>query len=86
MSRLRAEGRTCEICGRRMLAGEHFAFLDDPGRRKHRRPVCALCQRDALARGWTRTIDLPPPELPRHFTEPDQDTETRDAGADSPVQ
>ena len=46
-----AEGRTCEICGRRLLAGETFAFFDDPVRRKHRRPVCALCQRRARDTG-----------------------------------
>jgi hypothetical protein len=31
------------------------------GRRKHRRPVCTLCQRDIKSRGWTRTVELPPP-------------------------
>lgn len=56
-----AEGRTCELCRRRLLAGETFTFLDDPTRRKHRRPVCALCQRQARERGWTRTVELPPP-------------------------
>lgn len=60
-----AEGRTCEICRRRLLAGETFEFLDDPTRRKHRRPVCALCQRQARERGWTRTVEIPPAiELP----------------------
>lgn len=68
-----------------MLAGEHFAFLDDPGRRKHRRPVCTLCQRDALARGWTRTIDLPPPELTLRPAEWGADSQTHDSGGDSPV-
>lgn len=57
----RAEGRTCEICRRRLLAGETFDFLDHPAQRKHRRPVCALCQRQARQRGWTRTVELPPP-------------------------
>jgi hypothetical protein len=61
MSRRTAEGRTCEICRRRLLAGETFSFFDDPVHRKHRRPVCALCQRPARERGWTRTIELPPP-------------------------
>ena len=61
MSSRSAEGRTCEICRRRLLAGETFSFFDDPVHRKHRRPVCALCQRPARERGWTRTIELPPP-------------------------
>ncbi len=56
-----SEGRTCEICRRRLLAGETFDFLDHPAHRKHRRPVCALCQRQARQRGWTRTVELPPP-------------------------
>jgi hypothetical protein len=43
------------------LAGETFSFFDDPVHRKHRRPVCALCQRPARERGWTRTVELPPP-------------------------
>ena len=59
----RAEGRTCEICRRRLLAGETFDFLDHPAHRKHRRPVCALCQRQARQRGWTRTVELPPPAV-----------------------
>ncbi len=61
MSSRSAEGRTCEICRRRLLAGETFSFFDDPVHRKHRRPVCALCQRPARERGWTRTVELPPP-------------------------
>ena len=61
MSSRSAEGRMCEICRRRLLAGETFSFFDDPVHRKHRRPVCALCQRPARERGWTRTIELPPP-------------------------
>ncbi len=64
MRRPSAEGRTCEVCRRRLLAGEQFDFLDDPSRRKYRRPVCALCYRPALDRGWTRTPELPPPDLP----------------------
>ena len=65
MSSRSAEGRTCEICRRRLLAGETFSFFDDPVHRKHRRPVCALCQRPARERGWTRTVELPPPiDLP----------------------
>lgn len=63
MSRLRAEGRTCEICQRRLLAGEVFQFYDDPTRRRHRRPICALCRRQAVDRGWTPTLDLPSPDL-----------------------
>lgn len=59
----RAEGRTCEICRRRLLAGETFTFMDDPHRRRHRRPVCALCERPAMERGWVRTIELPPVDL-----------------------
>ena len=61
MSGRNAEGRTCEICRRTLLAGETFAFFDDLVRRKHRRPVCVLCQRDVKIRGWTRTVELPPP-------------------------
>lgn len=61
MKRRAAEGRMCEICRRRLLAGETFTFYDDPVHRKHRRPVCALCQRQARERGWTRTVELPPP-------------------------
>ncbi len=64
MNRRDAEGRTCEICRRRMLAGESFEFFDDPVRRRHRRPVCALCRRTAADRGWTPTIELPAPDLP----------------------
>lgn len=64
MSRPNAEGRTCEVCRRRMLAGESFTFFDDPVRRRHRRPVCSLCHRQALDRGWTRTVTLPPVDLP----------------------
>ncbi len=64
MSRQRAEGRTCDLCRRRMLAGESFQFFDDPARRRHRRPICALCRRPALERGWTPTVELPSPELP----------------------
>ncbi len=59
-----SEGRTCEICRRRLLAGETFDFLDHPAHRKHRRPVCALCERQARQRGWTRTIELPPIVIP----------------------
>jgi hypothetical protein len=66
-----AEGRTCEICRRRLLAGETFAFLDHVAERKHRRPVCTLCQRQARERGWTRTVELPPPVVFPSLTEPD---------------
>ncbi len=61
MSSRNAEGRTCEICHRHLLAGETFDFLDHQAHGKHRRPVCALCQRQARKRGWTRTVELPPP-------------------------
>ena len=64
MRRPNAEGRTCEVCGRRLLAGEPFHFFDDLSRRRYRRPVCALCHRDALSRGWTRTPELPRTDYP----------------------
>ncbi len=73
-----AEGRMCEICRRRLLAGETFSFFDDPVHRKHRRPVCALCQRQARERGWTRTVELPPPvvlpSVPETEAFPEQST------------
>lgn len=64
MRRPNAEGRTCELCRRRLLAGETFHFFDDLAHRRYRRPVCELCYRNALSQGWTRTPELPRPELP----------------------
>lgn len=73
-----AEGRICEICQRHLLAGETFRYLDDPARKRHRRPVCALCQRPALSKGWTPTVELPAPDaviLRRHGRDPDVEGE-----------
>ncbi|HJZ62259.1 MAG TPA: hypothetical protein VKD47_08900 [Miltoncostaeaceae bacterium] len=60
--RERADGRACEVCQRTLLPGEPFTFFDDPERRRFRRPVCPLCQRRAVARGWQRTGERPPGE------------------------
>lgn len=64
MIRREAEGRTCEICGRRMLAGENYHVMDNRGRRQYRRSVCALCRRRALTSGWEPTQEsaTSPPE------------------------
>jgi len=50
------------VCQRTLLPGEPFTFFDDPERRRFRRPVCPLCQRRAVARGWQRTGERPPGE------------------------
>jgi hypothetical protein len=68
MRRPNAEGRTCEMCRRRLLAGETFHFMDDLAHRHYRRPVCELCYRQAVAQGWTRTPEPPRPELPQTRT------------------
>lgn len=57
MIRRNAEGRTCEICGRRMLTGETYHVMDNRGRRQYRRSVCTLCRRRALNNGWEPTQD-----------------------------
>jgi hypothetical protein len=52
--RLRASGQHCDLCGRALLPGEPVHVFEDPDRGRRRRPVCALCHRKALARGWIR--------------------------------
>jgi hypothetical protein len=52
----------CDSCDRTLLMGESAAVFHD---RSHRRAVCALCETDALARGWLRDgAAAPPPPLP----------------------
>ena len=60
MRRSSAEGRMCEICGRRMLAGETYTLMDHSQRRVYRRLVCALCRRKAQSNGWAESPQLPP--------------------------
>lgn len=62
MSRMSAEGATCEVCRRRLLAGEEFALFDDAQRNSF--PVCALCHQRAAQRGWTRTPQPTRPDIP----------------------
>jgi hypothetical protein len=54
MARARADGETCEVCGRLVLPGEPVHRLEDPDRGRRQRIVCPLCLRRALARGWVR--------------------------------
>lgn len=84
MTRRTAEGTTCEVCQRHLLAGERFRFFDDPARRRYRRPVCALCNRTAIDRGWTLTVELPPPSIP--LIEPLLSRLAEQDGADETVQ
>lgn len=50
----------CEICGRRMLAGEDYHLMDHEQRRHYRRSICELCRRRALSQGWAVSPQLPP--------------------------
>jgi hypothetical protein len=50
-----ATGETCDLCSRYVLPGEPIHLFEDPERGRRRRPVCALCHRRALARGWIRS-------------------------------
>ena len=54
MARDRADGQTCDVCGRYVLPGEPVHRFEDPDRGRRRRIVCPLCQRRALDRGWLR--------------------------------
>ena len=53
MRRLGA-GEVCDVCGRIVLPGEPLHVFEDPERGGRRRPVCPLCHRKALQRGWIR--------------------------------
>jgi hypothetical protein len=48
------DGELCDICGRVVLPGEPLHVFEDPERGGRRRPVCPLCHRKALQRGWIR--------------------------------
>ncbi len=50
----------CEICGRRMLAGEQYVLMDLNPRRVYRRSICALCRKRAQDGGWTPSPQIPP--------------------------
>lgn len=64
MIRRNAEGRTCEICRRRMLTGETYHVMDNRARRQYRRSVCTLCRRRAMTQGWEAAQDsVRPPDL-----------------------
>lgn len=76
MRRNSAEGRTCEICGRRMLAGETYDLMDHAGRRVYRRSVCVLCRKRAEHGGWSPSPQLPP----RPDVVPPQEDETPPEG------
>ncbi len=66
-----AEGRMCESCRRRLLAGETYELMDHPGRRIFRRAVCALCRRRALSAGWVVSPSVTaPPEPPPELADP----------------
>jgi hypothetical protein len=52
--RVRASGERCDLCERALLPGEPVHVFEDPDRGRRRRPVCPLCHRMALARGWIR--------------------------------
>ncbi len=53
-----AEGQMCEICARRMLAGEIASVMDHQGRRIVRGAICPLCRRRAIAAGWTTSSEV----------------------------
>jgi len=55
--RVRAGGQRCDLCDRVLLPGEPVHVFEDPDRGRRRRPVCPLCHRKALARGWIRSGD-----------------------------
>lgn len=48
-------GEHCDVCGRVVLPGEPLHVFEDPERGGRRRPVCPLCHRKALQRGWIRS-------------------------------
>lgn len=49
---------TCTLCGRTLLLGEAFQHWREDGAGTER-PVCALCEEQAEARGWAR-LERPP--------------------------
>ena len=57
-------GEICDLCGRVMMPGEPLHVFEDPERGMRRRPVCPLCHRRALARGWIRSGTRPRQEEP----------------------
>ena len=59
LGRARADGQSCELCGRSVLPGESAHVFEDPDRGYRRRTVCPLCHRRALARGWVRSGSRP---------------------------
>lgn len=54
MSRSLGAGELCDVCGRVVLPGEPLHVFEDPDRGGRRRPVCPLCHRKALQKGWVR--------------------------------
>lgn len=59
MSRHLGHGELCDICSRVVLPGEPLHVFEDPERGGRRRPVCPLCHRKALQRGWIRAGGRP---------------------------
>ena len=76
----------CDYCERTLLLGESVATFRDG---RETRLVCALCEVDALKRGWLRDGQPDPPPQPREpraglidrLRRPNHDKKAKDAGA-----
>jgi hypothetical protein len=76
----------CDYCERTLLLGESVATFRDG---RETRLVCALCESDALKRGWLRDGQPDPPPQPREpraglidrLRRPKDDKKAKDTGA-----